>query len=243
MSSALLGEVWIIPLANGWVFKESEVPSLPRKASCHWHPSRWTLIQGLLKPPRNSSGDTESDTWCLTHSYCRWYSVGSLGIINLFKGGFYFIAQGKMNARSIILKSRFLSCPIWVPEEGLLFQNLTCCMEFILPLDSFVDRTPPRCLLHVGRNTCFPGCSFLCVTLDRSIGNQKPEHRELSLLGGLVNIHLSKPLMTTVIHHSTKYLRNAFCPEVGTLLVSLAHWWGRGFLLTRRIKRALPSLQ
>lgn len=101
--------------------------------------------------------------------------------MNLFKGDFYPISWGKMNACGIILRFRFLKCHILVLEEGFLFQNVTHCMQFILEHNSFLDRKPFHCQLHMGRKTGFPGCSLHFVTPDRSIGNQKRVHRESSL--------------------------------------------------------------
>lgn len=117
-----------------------------------------TLIWGQLKPWRNPSGDNKSGIWCLNELHFHWYSVESLGIIKLFKGDFYFIAWGKINARCNILKFIFFKCHILVLEKGLLFQNLTHVMQFVVKHDSFLNRKPFHCQIHMGRRFCFPGC-------------------------------------------------------------------------------------
>lgn len=165
------------------------------------------LIQGLLKPWRNPSEDTKSGIWCLNDLHVHWYSVGTFGIIELFKGDFYFIAWGKMNVWCNILKFIFLKCQILVLEEGLLFQNLTHVMHFVVKHDSFLDGKPFHWQIHMGRKFCFPGYR------DSRQKHQQTEPRalrELFLLGTLVNTQLSKLFTVTEIRHSTKYIQNTF---------------------------------
>lgn len=96
--------------------------------------------QGLLNSWRNPSGDNKSGIWCLNDLHFHWFSMESLGIIKLFKGDFYFTAWAKMNALCNILKFIFLKCHILVLEKGLLFQNLTHVMQFVVKHDSFLNR-------------------------------------------------------------------------------------------------------
>lgn len=179
-----------------------------------------TLIWGLLKPWRKPSGDTKSDIWCLNDLHFHWYSVGSLRIMKLFKGDFYFIAWGKMNAWCNILKFVFLKCHILVLEEGLLFQNLTHVMQFVVKHDSFLDRKPFHCQIHVGRKFCFPGCR------DSRQKHQQPESRALRELFCWVfwwtlNFPNHSQWLKSTIQKNTY---KTHFPEVCTLLISLAQW-------------------
>lgn len=111
-----------------------------------------------------------------------------------------------MNAWCNILKFIFLRRHTLVLEKGLLFQNLTRVMQFIVKHVSLLDRKPFHCQIHMDRKFHFPGCrDSRQVSTTRT---QNPE--QLFLLGALVNIPLSKPFRVTEIHHSTIYIQNMF---------------------------------
>lgn len=82
-------------------------------------------IQGLVKPPRNISGDAESGTRCLSASESHGYSTGSLGARDVFEGGFYFIAGAKMNVPCITSKSGFLKCHLLVRKASFFSESHT----------------------------------------------------------------------------------------------------------------------